>query len=147
MSLWLSTFIATHRPAMMHSILSSDEHKDLAEKIRWLLLSRVLIVSFFLGATALFHFLRTEGDLRHLFDLSVPLIATYIISMGSAVLLPYFRDLRAFAHAQVWFDVILISGIIWITGDIHSPFSFLYNLAVMNGAGLRFYRGAFFSAG
>ncbi len=41
----------------------------------------------------------------------------------------------------------LITGIIWITGDITSPFSFLYNLAVMNGAILLFYRGAFFTAG
>ena len=146
MSRWLSNFVAANRPATMHSIVSV-EHKDLTEKIRWLLLLRVLIVSFFLGATALFHFLRAEGDQRHLFDLSVPLIATYIISIGSAVLLPYFRDLRAFAHAQVWLDVILISGIIWITGDIYSPFSFLYNLAVMNGAVLLFYRGAFFTAG
>ena len=54
--------------------------------------------------------------------------------------------MRLFAHAQVCFDVILITGIIWITGDIASPFSVLYNLAVMNGAILLFYRGAFFTA-
>ena len=54
--------------------------------------------------------------------------------------------MRLFAHAQVCFDVLLITGIIWITGDIASPFSFLYNLAVMNGAILLFYRGAFFTA-
>jgi len=57
------------------------------------------------------------------------------------------RDLKVFAHLQVDFDVLLITGIIWITGDIASPFSFLYNLAVMNGAILLFYRGAFFTAG
>ena len=125
----------------------SDENKELSEKIRWLLLLRVVIVSFFLGATALFHFLRTEGNLGYLFDLSIPLILAYAISMGSALLLPRIADLRPFAHAQVCFDVILISGIIWITGDIASPFSFLYNLAVMNGAILLFYRGAFFAAG
>ncbi len=125
----------------------SDENKELSEKIHWLLLLRVVIVSFFLGATALFHFLKTEGDLRYLFDLSIPLILAYAISIGSALLLPRVTDLRPFAHAQVCFDVILISGIIWITGDVASPFSFLYNLAVMNGAILLFYRGAFFAAG
>ncbi|MGE5216503.1 MAG: sigma-54 interaction domain-containing protein [Chloroflexota bacterium] len=125
----------------------SDENKELSEKIRWLLLLRVVIVSFFLGATALFHFFRTEGDLGYLFDLSIPLILAYAISIGSALLLPRVSDLRPFAHAQVCFDVILISGIIWITGDVASPFSFLYNLAVMNGAILLFYRGAFFAAG
>ncbi|HEY7167407.1 MAG TPA: sigma 54-interacting transcriptional regulator [Candidatus Binatia bacterium] len=51
------------------------------------------------------------------------------------------------AHLQVDFDVLLITGIIWITGEGASPFSFLYNLAVMNGAILLFYRGAFLTAG
>jgi two-component system response regulator PilR (NtrC family) len=124
----------------------SDERKDLAEKIRWLLFLRVLILSFFLGATALFHFLKEERDLHFLYTLSIPLITAYVISIGSVVLLPRIRDLRPFAHVQVDFDVLLITGIIWITGDLLSPFSFLYNLAVMNGAILLFYRGAFFTA-
>lgn len=124
----------------------SEEHKDLAEKIRWLLFLRVVILSFFLGATALFHFLKEERDLYFLYTLSIPLITAYVISIGSVVLLPRIRDLRPFAHFQIDFDVLLITGIIWITGDFLSPFSFLYNLAVMNGAILLFYRGAFFSA-
>jgi two-component system response regulator PilR (NtrC family) len=125
----------------------SDERKELTEKIRWLLLLRVVILSFFLGATALFHFLGAAGDISYLFGLSVPLIIAYIISIGSAILFPRIYNLRPFAHAQVWFDVVLITGIIWITGDFASPFPFLYNLAVMNGAILLFYRGAFLTAG
>lgn len=124
----------------------SDEHKDLTEKIRWLLLLRVVILSFFLGATALFHFFGTEGDVAYLLSLSVPLVFAYLISIISVVVLPRVRHLRLFAHAQVCFDVILITGIIRITGDIGSPFSVLYNLAVLNGAILLFYRGAFFTA-
>ena len=124
----------------------SDENKELTEKIRWLLLLRVVILSFFLGATALFHFFGTEGDLSYLLSLSVPLVFTYLISIISVVILPHVPRLRLFAHAQVCFDVILITGIIRITGDIGSPFSVLYNLAVLNGAILLFYRGAFFTA-
>ena len=124
----------------------SDEHKELTEKIRWLLLLRVVILSFFLGATALFHFFGTEVDVAYLVSLSVPLIFAYLISIVSVAVLPRVRHLRLFAHAQVCFDVILITGIIRITGDISSPFSVLYNLAVFNGAILLFYRGAFFSA-
>ena len=125
----------------------SDEQKDLTEKIRWLLFVRVVIVSFFLGATALFHFLRAEGDLGYLFDLSVPLIVAYLTSLLSVLVLPRIRRLRSFAHAQICFDVLLITGIIWITGGIASPFPILYNLAVMNGAILLFYQGGFFAAG
>jgi len=124
----------------------NDENKKLTEKIRWLLLLRVVILSFFLGATALFHFFGTEGDVAYLISLSIPLVLAYVISIISIAILAKVRSLRLFAHAQVCFDVILITGIIWITGDIASPFSVLYNLAVMNGAILLFYRGAFFTA-
>src|SRR5918992_1009969 len=124
----------------------SDDRKDLAEKIRWLLFLRVVILSFFLGATALFHFFKEERDLHFLYTLSIPLITAYVISIASVLLLLRIRNLRPFAHFQVHFDVLLITGIIGITGDFLSPFSFLYNLAVMNGAILLFYRGAFFTA-
>ena len=125
----------------------SDERKELARKIRWLLLLRVVILSFFLGASAISYFFGKEGNLSYLLSLSVPLVLAYVISIGSAAFLPRFSDLQPVAHAQVCFDVVLITGIIWITGDISSPFSFLYNLAVMNGAILLFYRGAFVTAG
>jgi PAS domain S-box-containing protein len=125
----------------------SDERKVLTEKIKWLLLLRVVTLSFFLGAAALFHFFKPLGDPHFFYTLSIPLIAAYVISIGSVWLLPRLRDLRLFAHLQVDFDVLLITGIIWVTGDVASPFAFLYNLAVMNGAILLFYRGAFFTAG
>jgi len=125
----------------------SGERKDLSEKIRWLLLLRVVILSFFLGATALVHFFQAEWDIKYLINLSIPLSLAYAISIGSALLLPRLNHLRGFAHAQVTFDVILITGIIRITGDISSPFSFLYNLAVINAAILLLYRGAFIAAG
>jgi two-component system response regulator PilR (NtrC family) len=125
---------------------ATDERKDLAERIRWLLLLRVVTLSFFLGASALFHFFQIERDVIYLISLSVPLILAYLISVGSGLLLPRIRNLRGFAHAQVSFDVLLITGIIWLTGDIASPFAFLYNLAVMNAAILLFYRGAFLTA-
>jgi two-component system, NtrC family, response regulator PilR len=124
-----------------------DTRKDLIEKMRWLLFLRVVILSFFLGATALFHFFKQEGDFHFFYTLSIPLILAYAISIGSALVLPHVYDLRFFVHLQVDFDVVLITGIIWLTGDFTSPFPFLYNLAVMNGAILLFYRGAFFTAG
>ena len=145
MSQWLTTFVAANWPSVGND-KSNQPQGGLTEKIRWLLLLRVIIASFFLGATALFYFLRTDGDLGYLFDLSVPLIITYAISIASVLLLPRTKNLRIFAHAQVSFDVILITGIVSITGEITSPFGVLYNLAVMNGAILLFYRGAFFAA-
>src|SRR5262245_32472385 len=123
-----------------------DEQKKLTEKIRWLLLLRVVTLTFFLGASALFHFFQVERDVVYLIGLSSSLILAYLISVGSALVLARIRNVRGFAHVQVSFDVLLITAIIWLTGDIASPFSFLYNLAVMNAAILLFYRGAFLTA-
>ena len=124
----------------------NHERQNLTEKIRWLLLLRVVIVSFFFGACALNQFFQIEHGLTSLVSLSLPLILAYAISIASVWALPRIQNLSLFAHAQVSFDVLLITGIIWMTGDIASPFSFLYNLAVMNAAILLFYRGAFFAA-
>ncbi len=123
-----------------------EERRELTRRIKWLLFLRVVILSFFLGSTGLFHFFKGGGT--GLFQsLQIPLIAAYIISIGSALILPWIRNLIFFAHAQVDFDVLLITGIVHITGDIESPFPFLYNVAIVNSAILLFYRGAFITAG
>jgi two-component system response regulator PilR (NtrC family) len=123
-----------------------EERKELNRKIKWLLFLRVVILFFFLGAAALFHFYK-GGDAALLRSLQVPLIAAFLISLSSALILHWVKNLVFFAHAQVDFDVLLITGIVFITGDIESPFPFLYNLAIINGAILLFYWGAFITAG
>ncbi|MEK7210591.1 MAG: sigma 54-interacting transcriptional regulator, partial [Candidatus Binatota bacterium] len=124
----------------------NEENRELKRKIKWLLFLRVVILSFFLGATALFHFFR-GGDPGVFRSLQVPLIAAYVISISSALFLPWIRNPVFFAHAQIDFDVLLITGIVFFTGDIDSPFPFLYNLAIVNSAILLFYGGAFITAG
>jgi two-component system sensor histidine kinase PilS (NtrC family) len=123
-----------------------EERKDLAARIRWLLLLRVIILSFFFGTAAVLQIWNVESDAHFFYAQLVPLITAYAISVGSMLLLGRIQNLKRFAHVQVDFDVLLITGTIWITGDVVSPFSFLYNLAVINGAILLFYRGAFQTA-
>ena len=124
----------------------NDEKRELTRKIKWLLFLRVVILSFFLGAIALFHFFK-GGDTGLFRSLQAPLIAAYIISISSALILPWIKNLVFFAHAQIDFDLLLITGIVLLTGGIESPFPFLYNLAIINSAILLFYRGAFVTAG
>jgi two-component system response regulator PilR (NtrC family) len=139
--------VARRVSALRFQPIALDEGRtELTKRIKWLLFLRVVILSFFLGAAALFHFFKGGGT--ELFQsLQIPLIAAYIISIGSALILPWIRNLTFFAHAQIDFDVVLITGIVHITGDIESPFPFLYNLAIVNSAILLFYRGAFITAG
>jgi len=123
-----------------------EEIRELTHRIKWLLFLRVVILSFFLGATALVHFFKGGGaDLFR--SLQLPLIAAYLVSISSALFLSRIKNLAVFAHAQVDFDVLLITGIVVLTGDLESPFPLLYNLAIINSAILLFYRGAFVTAG
>ena len=123
-----------------------DEEKvELSRRIKWLLFLRMVILTFFVGAAALFHFLKGDEGLFR--SLQMPLITAYLISVTSALILPRIKNPILFAHAQVDFDVLLITGIVHITGGIESPFPFLYNLAIINSAILLFYRGAFITAG
>lgn len=123
----------------------NEDYKELTKKIRWLLFLRVIILTFFLGATALFHFFKEDSGFPLFNALLIPLVAV-LISIGSALILSRVKNLRLFSHIQVDFDVLLITGIVYITGDSGSPFPILYNLAIINGAILLFYRGAFVTA-
>jgi two-component system response regulator PilR (NtrC family) len=123
-----------------------EEKKELIKKIKWLLFLRVVILSFFLGAAALLQVFK-GGDPALFRYLQAPLVAAYIISIASALVLRWVKNPVFFAHAQIDFDVLLVTGIVLITGDIESPFAFLYNLAIINAAILLFYRGAFITAG
>jgi two-component system response regulator PilR (NtrC family) len=123
---------------------SEEERKGLTRRIKWLLFLRVVVLSFFLGATFFVYLFRGELSFR---SLQFPLIAAYVISLFSALILPRIKNLVWFSHAQLSLDVLLVTGIILITGDARSPFPFLYNLAVLNGSILLFYRGAFLTAG
>jgi two-component system, NtrC family, response regulator PilR len=125
----------------------SDEQQSLTEKIKWLLFLRVVILSCFLAALSAYHFLQGEVSAQFFYKLAELVGVAYAISIVSALILPRIQNLGLFALLQLGFDVVLITGIIAITGDILSPFSFLYNLAVMNAAILLFYRGAFLTAG
>lgn len=124
-----------------------EEKRELSRRIRWLLFIRVVLLTFFLGSTALLHFLKQGTEPGIILSLQIPLIAAYVISLSSALILPRVKNLVLFAHAQVDFDVLLITGIVLITGGIESPFPFLYNLAIVNSAILLFFPGAYITAG
>ena len=121
--------------------------EELRLRLKWFLLGRVAVISCFLGMVA-FSYLRS-GEERYVISVNRLLFAivlTYAFSMVSALLLPRLRRLDLFTHVQVAFDVLLISGVVFLTGGIGSPFAFLYSLPIVNSAVLLFSGGALLSA-
>ena len=124
-----------------------DPAAELRSRLKWFLLGRLAVISCFLAIVAASYL----QSARERYDVPVQQLmlavaVTYAVSGVSALLLPQIRRLRAFAVAQIAFDVLLVSGVIYLTGGIESPFPFLYSLPIINAAVLLFGEGALFAA-
>ena len=124
--------------------LASDE---LRGRLKWFLLGRIGVISGFLGMVAIAYL----PSARERFDVPVSnllfvVATTYAVSALSAILLPHLRRLGGFTYAQIAFDVLLVTGVIYLTGGVDSPFAFLYTLPIINSAVLLFGGGAAFAA-
>jgi PAS domain S-box-containing protein len=120
---------------------------EMRQRVRWLLLGRVLVISTFLGTLSLV----SLSGLRNPYVLSLDLLfgmvaVTYAFTLVFAVSLQRLRELTHFAYAQVAFDVLLVTGVLYMSGGPDSPFPFLYSLPVINAAILLFTRGSLITA-
>jgi len=126
---------------------SARASEDLRGRLKWFLLGRLAVISCFLGVVgALLLHSGEDGYVVPVQHLLLFIAATYAFSMVSALVLPRTTHLRGFAHIQIAFDVLLITGVIFLTGGLDSPFPFLYSLPIINSAGLLIDRGVLTSA-
>jgi len=122
----------------------TDERTErLRDRLKWFLFVRVLIVSFFLGALALVYL----GEPNHRYAVSVSILlaaiaTTYALTIVSAILLLRLKRINRFAYLQLAFDILLTTGVIFVTGGADSPFGSLYSLVVINAAVLMSTPGA-----
>ena len=124
-----------------------DTASELRGRLKWFLFGRVAVISFFLAIVAASYL----QSARERYDVPVQQLMlvvalTYAFSAVSALLLPHSRRLRLYAVAQIGFDVLLVTGVIYLTGGVESPFPFLYSLPIINAAVLLFGEGALFAA-
>ena len=120
--------------------------ESLIARIRWLLLARVLVVTVFLGATAI-NIARTDGEPDFpLSAVAAAIVLAYLFSLGSVALLDRIERLRAFAYVQIFGDVALISIAVLLTGGLRSPMAVWYNLSIIVAALLLFRPGALITA-
>jgi two-component system sensor histidine kinase PilS (NtrC family) len=101
-------------------------------RLRWLMLSRVSIVTFLLGIAT---FVEVKG-MQNLSAISAStlfktILLTYILSIVYLFLLKYIRNLLFNIYIQSLCDVILITGMVYATGGIHSLYSVFYPLVII----------------
>ena len=101
-------------------------------KLKWLMFFRLLFTCFLLGSTILLHWRESPSPT------STPLMALYLLVGGIfvlsclyAVVLPRISRLRWFAFLQLGIDTVIVTLIIFVTGNYSSVFSFLYLVVII----------------
>ncbi len=118
--------------------------KDLLFRVKTLMFLRVMVITIFLGSVIIFH--RKIGGTLNLGSISILIVITYLLTLLYAIILPRIKNLRRFCYLQIAADIFVETGVIYVTGGIESPLSFLYTLSIIS-AGIIYHRpGIYFIA-
>ena len=108
------------------------QKENLVARVRWLMLARVAIVTFLLGITALSEIRGTESLLKEsVSSLYIIILLTYFLSITYLFLLKLIKSLEVNIYIQSLADVLLITGLVYITGGITSVYSAFYPLVII----------------
>ncbi|HEX9757644.1 MAG TPA: ATP-binding protein [Nitrospiria bacterium] len=117
----------------MNKTLSREEGEEVRRRLKWLLGLRVSVVTIFLGSSLLLQvgFGRQLSSIHSFYFL---IGATYLLTIVYALSLNQVTSsyLYAFAYGQIVLDLILETGLVFVTGGVQSPFSFLYLISVFS---------------
>ena len=123
------------------------EDNSLERRIRWLMFFRVVIVTFLLGIAT---FIRIKGTELSLHTALAPtysiLTLTYFFSFACLFLPKVIKNIRTNIYLQSLLDILLITGLVYVTGGIESIYSVLYPLVIIYSALFLAGRGGLISA-
>jgi two-component system sensor histidine kinase PilS (NtrC family) len=133
----LNLFTSSEKPGI--------EMEDLKERIKWLTIVRVSLMTLLFGATLLFQIGTVNSPLSLYFP-SVLLGYIYFLTLGYFFLLNRMKNLVHLSFVQLSIDVFIETLLVMFTGSVESPFSFLYILSIISGALLLNRLGSLFVA-
>ena len=120
---------------------------SLRERLRLLLLARVLIMTVFLAGVGALWFSKPQVTRTLLGDVTFVVLAlAYAGTLLSAFLVRSIRSPFGLAYLQIIFDVLLITGALGALGGVSGPMALLYVLPIANAAGLLMLPGAIAAA-
>ncbi len=111
------------------------EARTLRRRLQWLMAGRLVVASFLLGGTLL---LAVEPDRG--FEGFTPrtllllIAATFGMTLALAIRLLRSPSPRAVAGVQLAWDVLLVTGLVYVSGGVASVFTFLYGVAILAAA-------------
>ncbi len=104
----------------------------MTSRIRWLMLARVIIVTFLLVLAIFIKVTEMESlSAVSASTLFKTILVTYILSILFLFLLKYIRNISLNIYIQSICDVALITGMVYATGGIRSIYSVFYPLVII----------------
>lgn len=121
---------------------STERNKELLERIKWLMVLRLLFATFLLVATVVVQ-ARAYPSFSNTSLASLYILTgiIYFLTLCYALLLDRIKKYILFAYVQLVFDVLFVTALIYVTGGIESIFSFMYILTIINAAIMLYRRG------
>src|SRR5262245_20385757 len=117
---------------------------ELGRRLQWLMTFRVVVTTTLLVSSFVIELLyRPLLPLKPLYILAS---AAYLLTLLYVAALRTGRALAAQAYVQVMGDAAIVTGFVYLTGGVQSPFSFLYLPGIVAGCILMLRRGGFMVA-
>ena len=129
--------------------IGQNDEQNFRRRFYVLLYSRVAVITALLGSTIFFN-LRSDESLLATSQLVLySLVAVvYLGTTGTLAWLRFWRlNLNLHVQAQIVFDVLLATCLVYLTGGVESPFTFFYALPIIITAVFFHRRGTFLTAG
>jgi len=112
----------------------------LLARLKWLMSLRLVLATFSLGTAALIQITAGKPYLdSYLLSLYLLIGIIYCLSLCYAFVIRKAENLQTFAYIQLFLDILLISGLVKVTGGVTSDFTLFYYLSII-AAGIILYR-------
>jgi two-component system sensor histidine kinase PilS (NtrC family) len=122
--------------------------RDLYNKLKLLMLFRILFSSILLGSTLILQLNENASPLASPLLLLYGLIfGIFLLSFAYSIVITRIKNETVFAYLQIGIDTVVVTLIIYATGCFLSFFSFLYLVVIIYSSVLLFRRGSMIMAG
>lgn len=108
-----------------------DEGRGLRLRIGWLIVGRLIAAVLFLLAAAIWTREGMSTLSRVAFRGALPIFITVVgLSVVYVIALRFFPRLHLQSSGQLFIDVLIVTWLVWATGDISSPYAAAYILVI-----------------
>ncbi len=115
--------------------------------LRWLLGARLLLAGLSLGLAITLDRVGATAGGPGIWGVYWTVAAAFFATIVSGLLVARTRNAARFATVQVAIDIVIVTSLVYFSGDGQSVFTFLYALVVLYGALFLDRNGVVFSSG